>query len=125
MKKHILIVEDSIPAMFVEKMLMKNLNCKVDGASNAKDAIELVKKNNTHYDLILMDLGLPDMDGIEASKIIRKYENNEHINKVPIVAVTGNADPTQHQACLDIGMNEVIVKPLTKEIANSILLKYT
>lgn len=123
MKKYILIVEDSLPAMMVEKMLMTGLDCDVDCADTGKEAVALAEKN--HYDVILMDLGLPDIDGIEASKMIRKHEHDAHTSSAPIVAVTGNVDPTQHQACLDIGMNEVFVKPLTKEMAKSILLKYT
>lgn len=124
MKNHILIVEDSLPAMMVEKMMMEDLDCEVDCAETGKDAVELVKKNHSAYDLILMDLGLPDFGGIEVSKIIREYENNGHVTQVPIIAVTGNDDPAQHELCLETGMNEVVVKPLLKEQAASLLLKY-
>ena len=125
MKKHVLLVEDSIPAMMIEKMLMQNLDCEVDCAATGKEALELAEKNHATYHLILMDLGLPDMDGTEVSQLIRKYENDAHVTPVPIIAVTGNEDPTQHQLCIDIGMNEVVIKPLLKEKAASLLLKYT
>lgn len=124
MKKHILIVEDSLPAMMVEKMLMQNLDCQVDCASNGQEALELAKRNHANYHLILMDIGLPDMTGIEVSQLIRKYEHETHVAPIPIVAVTGNDDPTQHKLCIETGMNEVVVKPLSKELAASLLLKY-
>lgn len=122
---HVLIVEDSIPAMVVEKMLMENLNCKVDSVSTGKEAVDLVQKNHSLYNMILMDLGLPDFNGIEAVKLIREYEALKKMAKIPIIAVTGNADPEQHEVCLNTGMNEVIVKPLTKESAASLLTKFS
>lgn len=65
MRKHILVVEDSMPAMMVEKMLMSSLNCEVDCAKTGKEALLLVEQTHANYNLILMDLGLPDMDGLK------------------------------------------------------------
>lgn len=119
MKRYILIVEDNPIAMTVEKLLMENLNCQVDNAPTGEISVELAQKNQ--YDLILMDIGLPGIDGVEATRQIRSYENANQRVSAPIVAVTGNADPNQHGLCIQAGMNEVIVKPLTVDIAKSIL----
>lgn len=104
-KPHILIVEDNPVAATVQKMLMTGLNCKVDIAVTGEAAIDLVKK--IHYDLILMDLGLPGIDGIQACEAIKKHEQDTKKNTVPMVAVTANADPQQHLLCTQAGMNDV------------------
>jgi two-component system, sensor histidine kinase len=116
---HILIVEDNPTAATVQKMLMVRFNCEVDMAVTGEEAVDLAKK--IHYDLILMDLGLPGIDGIQACQAIRKYEQDTHKNTVPMVAVTANADPQQHLLCEQAGMNDVITKPLTPDKAQHIL----
>ena len=118
--KKILIVEDNAIALYVEKALMESLDCEVDSALSGEEAVELAERNQ--YDLILMDLGLPGIDGIEATRKIRVSEAENHRDLTPIVAVTGNADQSQHTICMDAGMNAVIVKPLQTDIAKSILL---
>jgi CheY-like chemotaxis protein len=119
MKKHILIVEDNEIAMMVETMMMKSLDCEVDGAENGEKAILLVQENK--YDLILMDLGLPGMDGIKTTQEIKLFQQKINHDFTPIIAVTGNADETQHALCIEAGMSGVIVKPLLMDKAKSIL----
>lgn len=125
MKQHILIVEDNPTALLIEKMLMRSLDCEVEEVKSGNEALQLVIKKHDEYTLILLDLGLPDMDGTEVCQRIRTFESNKHTSHIPIIAVTGNNDPTEHQGCLDAGMEEVIVKPLTKEIASDLLIKYS
>jgi CheY-like chemotaxis protein len=120
MKKYVLIVEDNEIAMNVEKLLFENLNCIVDCATNGELAVDYAAKNE--YDLIIMDIGLPGIDGIETTLQIRLNEKKLNRCFIPIVAVTGNADPTQHILCTRAGINEVIVKPLSMNVAKSILL---
>lgn len=118
-KPYILMVEDNPVAATVQKMLLVRLNCEVDIALTGEDAVELVKK--MPYDLILMDLGLPGIDGIQACEAIRKYEQETKKNTVPMVAVTANADPQQHLLCQQAGMNDLVTKPLTPDKAQHIL----
>lgn len=125
MKQHILIVEDNSTALLVEKMLMRTLNCEVDGVESGNEALQLITKRHDEYTLVLLDLGLPDIDGTEVCKKIREFESNAHTNHIPIIAVTGNNDLTEHQKCLDVGMEEVVTKPLTKERASALLIKYS
>ena len=115
---HILLVEDNVIAAKVTKLLLNDLGCIVDIAHNEKTALQLVRKNN--YDLIFLDIGLPDSSGICTAKQIREWEavENKHI---PILALTAHIDAENKTACLDAGMEEVLTKPLTRETAVSVL----
>lgn len=105
----VLIVEDSSAAARALLIAVEPFNCHVDIAENGTKAIEKAKNNS--YDLILMDVGLPDMTGIEATKVIRSFPNTKKA-QVPIIAITGHADtPEIRQECLDAGMQDVLSKP--------------
>lgn len=122
-KKYILLVEDNIIATMASKVILESLDCKIDHAKDGTEAIAYAKMN--HYDIILMDLGLPDIDGVETSLRIKEYETKEqHGCHVPIIAVTGNADLEQRTKCLEVGMCDVVYKPLTMDKAKSILSNY-
>jgi CheY-like chemotaxis protein len=118
-KPYVLLVEDNPVAMRVEKMLMKYLNCEVDCAESGEEAVDLAHKR--HYDLILMDLGLPGLSGVEACQAIRAEEKRTGLDLVPIVAVTANVNPSQHALCLEVGMSQVFVKPFTPQQARCAL----
>lgn len=119
MIKHILIVEDNATALYSEKTLMEKLGCIVTSAKTGEEAVELFKNN--HYELILMDLGLPGISGIEATRQMRTYEQNEQRTPTPIIAVTGSIDHDQHQRCIEAGMKEVCTKPFTIETAHHLV----
>jgi PAS domain S-box-containing protein len=104
----ILLAEDNEINQKVASMLLTRSGHKVDLANNGIEALEAFKKNT--YDLILMDVQMPDMDGLEASKQIRLLEGPNH--HVPIVAMTAHAMPGDRQRCLDAGMEDYITKPL-------------
>ncbi|MBE9469413.1 MAG: response regulator [Bacteroidetes bacterium] len=113
LKKSILLVEDNeINQLFVATLL-KKIQINVDVANNGKIAIEKFKDNN--YDLILMDLHMPEMDGYETTQYIR---NNFDINKknIPIIALTAAAIKGEKEKCLNIGMNDYISKPFKQNI---------
>lgn len=122
MTKKILIVEDNYIALNIEKALMEKLDCIVDTAITGEIAVDLA--NNNKYDLILMDLGLPGIDGIEATKRIKDNAKKLHQPLAPIVAVTANKDPVQRTVCIKAGMDDVYGKPYTVEIAKKILSKF-
>lgn len=102
----ILLVEDEQIAMLVNRNMLKNLGYIADTAVNGREAIE---KAATGYDLIFMDVGLPDISGIEATKEIRRNESTE--KKAKIVALTGYAQEEIHAQCREAGMNGVLLKP--------------
>ncbi len=118
-KQHcILIVEDQPVAALVAKTVFSELGCNVNIAINGLNALTLIKQNP--YDLILMDIGLPDIDGYEITKQIRLYEDDT-LHKVPIVALTAHTDVENKERCLNVGMNAVLTKPLLKKQALQVL----
>jgi two-component system, OmpR family, aerobic respiration control sensor histidine kinase ArcB len=116
----ILVVEDNPVAAKVTEGLLKNLHCNVDIAINGKSAIECIK--NRDYDLIMMDVGLPDISGIEVTRCIRAWEATCD-KRTPIVALTAHCDMNNKQQCMEAGMDAVFSKPLLKETAMAILYK--
>lgn len=101
---HILIAEDNKINVFVATKFIKNWGIKYDIAENGQEALEKAKAYN--YDLILMDLQMPQMDGFEAASAIRKFNK-----KTPIFALTANALNEVKQEVLAAGMNDFITKP--------------
>jgi len=104
----ILLVEDNPISQNVEVRLLKDSGYNVVAVNNGKDAIESVKTNE--YSLVLMDIEMPDMDGIKATKIIRKL--GSHVNQIPIIAVTAHSSMKDREKCLASGMNDYIAKPI-------------
>jgi len=106
------LVEDSDINILVSKQILKYLGCSVDIAKDGRNAIEIFKEDA--YDLILMDINLPELDGIQTSNLIRKK-----YNKVPpIIALTSNALPGDQERFIKEGLDDYITKPFTTEILN-------
>jgi CheY-like chemotaxis protein len=104
----VLIAEDNPLNQKLLSMILKNLNINVDVAENGVEAVEMANKNS--YDLILMDISMPEMDGIEATQIILSSQKTD---KPKIVAVTAFDDQGTKQACSDAGMVFYISKPVS------------
>lgn len=117
-KSRILLVEDQAIAAKVAKIMLTDLSCDVDIAIDGESAIERARANR--YDLIFMDVGLPDISGNEVTKRIRLFEWDKE-QPVPIVALTAHVDPKNKQECIEAGMNAVLTKPLVTEKAKDIL----
>lgn len=110
----ILLVEDNVLNQKIVSFNLKKYNFSVTAVTNGQDAIEAVKNNN--YQLILMDLMLPGMNGYEITGEIRKYELEKGVeNKVPIIAITANTLDNDREKCFEAGMNEYLSKPFTAE----------
>lgn len=110
MQSRILVVEDNPIAQSIATTMLQGLQCEIDIAENGRKAIELWKIG--HYDLIFMDIGLPDMDGYEVTHIIRVQELPKKTH-IPIIALTAHVGDENKKRCIDAGMNAVITKPLT------------
>ncbi|WP_298624433.1 response regulator [uncultured Legionella sp.] len=115
---HVLVVEDNPIAQIVAKSILSKLNCAADIAETGKKAVESWKSH--HYDLIFMDIGLPDMDGYEVTHLIRVHELAKKTH-TPIIALTAHAGDENKKRCIDAGMNAVITKPLTAVNCTDIL----
>jgi PAS domain S-box-containing protein len=117
----ILLVEDQLIPAKAAQMMLQPLNCQVDWAETGQKAVLLALENN--YDLIFMDVGLPDINGDEATRRIRQWETT-HNRHVPIVALTAHIDTENKQLCVEAGMEAVLSKPLSKEKAEDILCAF-
>ncbi|WP_271253469.1 PAS domain-containing protein [Pseudanabaena sp. Chao 1811] len=111
----ILLAEDNLVNQMVTSSLLKKLGYQVHIANNGLEAVEAIKKQP--YDLIIMDVQMPEMDGLMATRLIRAYLSNHDnaertVNPVKIVAMTANAMPEDRQACLEAGMDDYISKPI-------------
>lgn len=108
----VLLVEDNDINRLYALNILKKWKCKVDGAENGYIALEKLRSNE--YDIILMDIQMPIMDGYEATKNIRSTFP-EPKNRIPIIALTANAIKGDNEKCLEIGMNDYLPKPFQPE----------
>lgn len=114
----IMVVDDHpVNLLFMRKVLKKLGFANTDEAASGKEAIDLAEKNK--YDLIFMDCQMPEIDGFEASTIIREREKD--IGEIKIIAVTADAMKGAREKCLDAGMNDYISKPVDVEKLKSVL----
>ena len=106
----ILVAEDNIINQKLIKQILIKYGIEVDLANNGLEAFEKIK--NTKYDLILMDIQMPVMDGIEATHEIVNYEHEESLEHTPIVALTANALKGDRERFMEEGLDEYIAKPI-------------
>ncbi|MFC1821110.1 response regulator [Thermodesulfobacteriota bacterium] len=132
-RKHsvkILLAEDNLMNQKFAMVMLKKGGYQVDVTNNGIEVVNKYKKSPERYDLIFMDVQMPEMDGLEATGEIRKYES-EHLSKtsgksrrVPIVAMTANAMKGDREICLDAGMDDYIAKPIKREVVFEIVEKW-
>ncbi|MBE9539993.1 MAG: response regulator [Proteobacteria bacterium] len=116
----VLVVEDNAINREVAVELLSSTELAVDTAENGQMAVEMLA-SGAHYDLVLMDIQMPEMDGLEATRQIRSTLNKMEL---PILAMTGNVFEDDRQECLDAGMNDFVAKPFGLESLFSALLKW-
>ncbi len=111
---HVLVVEDNRVNQIVAKNLIAEAGSTCDIANNGHEACEAVR--NGVYDVILMDCQMPEMDGYEATDLIRKWEREQGRKRMPIIALTANATKEDIQKCLDVGMDAYCSKPINPTV---------
>ncbi len=118
---NLLLVEDNDINRLYATSILKTWGCRVEPAENGYVAVEKIK--NTDFDIVLMDVQMPVMDGFEATKAIRLGDPPK--NGIPIIALTANATRKDTEKCLAAGMNDCIAKPFTPEDLFRMLFKYS
>jgi len=117
----ILLADDNEMNREVTIAMLEILGCEVDAAVNGEDAVQKSQKNS--YDIVLMDCQMPLKDGFEATRDIRRLEQDVGRRQV-IIALTANALSGDKENCLNAGMDDFITKPFSYEQIEALLMKW-
>jgi len=120
--KDILLVEDNPVNKMIASTILEKAGCIVNSAVNGLEALTVFKRQE--FDLIFMDCQMPEMDGLEASSEIRKYELDHQLARTPIIAFTANAMDGDRQKCIAAGMDDYVSKPVVPDSMERMLAKW-
>ena len=119
----ILLAEDNPVNQMVAREMLNMLNCQVDLVNNGQEALQAVRSKQ--YDLVLMDCQMPELDGYEATRLIRQWEaEQEPSSHIPIVALTANAMAEDRTKCLAAGMDDYLSKPFLVNDLEAVLERW-
>ncbi|MDR0784368.1 MAG: response regulator [Treponema sp.] len=121
--KNILVAEDVEINQEIVGAMLEDTGCNIDFANNGREAVDIFKGSPEKFDIILMDMQMPEVDGLEATRQIRNLALNKAKN-IPIIAVTANILREDVENCLKAGMNAHIGKPLDNYILMETLTSY-
>jgi len=113
--KRVLLVEDTpVNQMLAQKLLVK-FGCQVELAEDGLQALSAIAGTSTPFHLVLMDMQMPHMDGVEATRHLRAHEIEHGLPRLPVIALTANALTTDREHCLAAGMDDFIAKPFSAD----------
>jgi CheY-like chemotaxis protein len=118
----LLLVEDNFVNQRVAVYMLAKLGHQVDVARHGREAIDMLSKSV--YDLVLMDCQMPEMDGFEATRVIRDPASTVLDHEVPVVAMTANAFPEDRARAIAAGMNDFLAKPVDRSVLADMLEKW-
>lgn len=121
-KKKVLVAEDSSVIQNLTKRILQFQNFDITSVRDGQQVIDAVEKEN--YDVILMDINMPKMNGMECSRAIRDMQDQQKA-KVPIIAISGNAMNYSEEDFKNAGINEFIQKPIDFDQLVETVQKYT
>lgn len=121
-KARILLAEDNITNQQVALGILKKFGLTADAVANGSEAIKALE--SIPYDLVFMDVQMPEMDGLEATRIIRNSHSNVPIREIPIIAMTAHALQGDREDCLEAGMNDFVPKPISPDMLIRVLQKW-
>lgn len=116
----ILVVEDYIDNQDLARSLLEKMECEVDVAEDGTEAIEMAR--HSEYDLIFMDIQMPNLDGYDATRMIRESESGK--KRTPIIALTANALEGDKEKCLKAGMDDYLAKPFRGEDIEKVMSQF-
>jgi CheY-like chemotaxis protein/HPt (histidine-containing phosphotransfer) domain-containing protein len=123
---HVLLGEDNPVNQEIALLMLQSLGCSVTVAQNGREVVDHAQK--TRYDIIVTDCQMPEMDGFEATRLIREWErvtdNGKSRTAIPIIALTAHATPGDREHCLAEGMNDYLAKPFTMEQLQNMLASW-
>ncbi|OQY43227.1 MAG: hypothetical protein B6240_12925 [Desulfobacteraceae bacterium 4572_87] len=119
----ILLAEDNPVNQKLAKIMLGKAGYRVEVAQNGKEAVSKYTGSPADFDLIFMDIQMPEMDGLEATKAIRKWEseNLPTTHNLPIIAMTAHAMKGDRETCLEAGMDDYVAKPIKRELVFEML----
>ena len=118
----VLLVEDNKVNQFLALTMLSRLGAAVTTADDGQAAINALRAQPQGFDVVLMDMQMPQMDGPQATRVIRQ---NLKLTDLPVIAMTANVLPADRQACLDAGMNDHLGKPFTPSALSAMLRRYS
>ena len=121
MSKKIIVAEDSSVIQNLTKKILSQLNYEITSVKNGQQVLDLMSKDV--YDLVLLDIHMPIMDGMECARSIRALDNKQ--KEIPIIAITGNANNYSEQDFEEAGINAYIPKPLNYDSLVEKVKEYT
>ncbi|MBW2248402.1 MAG: response regulator [Deltaproteobacteria bacterium] len=126
----VLLAEDNPVNQKLAKIMLNKAGCQVETAVTGKEAVEKFTTSPADFDLIFMDMQMPEMDGTEATHRIREWEESaicnsqSAIKRIPIIAVTANAMKEDRKKCFECGMDDHITKPIKSELLLKVIEKW-
>ncbi len=118
----VLLVEDNPINQLVASEMLQLLGAEVECVHDGIQALDAMQSRR--FDLVLMDIQMPRMDGIETTREIRRLEQGGSLPETPVVALTANASDADRQRCLAAGMNDFLAKPVKTEQIAAVLARY-
>ncbi|MFO7555508.1 MAG: response regulator [Desulfobacterales bacterium] len=128
---HILLAEDNPINQKLAKMMLIKAGYQVETADTGKEAVDKFITSTGKFDLVFMDMQMPEMGGIEATQHIRRWEDKSiaqsltlNRKRVPVIALTANANEGDKERCLEVGMDDYITKPINRDIFFEVIEKW-
>jgi two-component system, sensor histidine kinase and response regulator len=117
----VLVVEDNDINQQVAQEILESFGLKVEIAANGKEAVDVVQKRGDQFEAVLMDLQMPEMDGHEATRVIRSTLSR---SSLPIIAMTAHALESERENCLNSGMNDYVSKPVDPDRLLAVMTRW-
>jgi signal transduction histidine kinase/DNA-binding response OmpR family regulator len=121
---HILVVEDNPLNQTVAQVMLERLGQHVTVAENGREALMQLECGHSNFDLVLMDMQMPVLDGTETTRRWRAYELRHQLPRMPIIAMTANVMSEHRERCVDSGMDDMIHKPFTRDELQQTIGRY-